>query len=97
MDQLTIERQAPVIAQYDAVVCGGGPAGWVAAVSAARNGCRTALIEYQCAANLFVVVYDVIYGGYKICYVNRPNVVLNRFREFLKNIILNTLKELIAI
>ena len=45
MDQLTIERQAPVIAQYDAVVCGGGPAGWVAAVSAARNGCRTALIE----------------------------------------------------
>ena len=34
MDQLTIERQAPVIAQYDAVVCGGGPAGWVAAVSA---------------------------------------------------------------
>lgn len=25
MDQLTIERQAPVIAQYDAVVCGGRP------------------------------------------------------------------------
>ena len=23
MDQLTIERQAPVTAQYDAVVCGG--------------------------------------------------------------------------
>ena len=45
MDQLTIERQVPVIAQYDAVVCGGGPAGWTAAISAARNGCRTALIE----------------------------------------------------
>ena len=31
--------------EYDVVVCGGGPAGWVAAVSAARCGCRTALIE----------------------------------------------------
>ncbi len=30
---------------YDLIVCGGGPAGWVAAVSAARCGCRTALIE----------------------------------------------------
>ena len=66
MDQLTIERQAPVIAQYDAVVCGGGPAGWVAAVSAARNGCRTALIEKMSylGGTPTAGLVDPISGGY---------------------------------
>ncbi len=45
MSQLLFSRSIPVTAAYDVVVCGGGPAGWVAAVSAARNGCKTALIE----------------------------------------------------
>lgn len=35
----------PVLEQYDVVVCGGGCAGFVAAISAARNGAKTALIE----------------------------------------------------
>lgn len=30
---------------YDVVVCGGGPAGFIAAISSARGGARTALIE----------------------------------------------------
>lgn len=30
---------------YDTVICGGGPSGWVAAISAARAGDRVALIE----------------------------------------------------
>lgn len=30
---------------YDVVVCGGGPAGFIAAVAAARSGARTAIIE----------------------------------------------------
>ena len=34
--------------QYDVVVCGAGVAGVAAAVSAARQGARTALIEKQC-------------------------------------------------
>lgn len=42
---LTITKEVPVAGRYDAVVCGGGPAGWVAAAAAARCGCRTALIE----------------------------------------------------
>ncbi|MBL0930570.1 MAG: FAD-dependent oxidoreductase [Alphaproteobacteria bacterium] len=34
-----------VAGQYDVVVCGGGPAGLIAAVAAARNGAKTLLIE----------------------------------------------------
>ena len=40
-----IKKEVPVVGRYDVVVCGGGPAGWVAAVAAARQGCRTALVE----------------------------------------------------
>jgi len=45
MQTLTLSKSAPVTGSYDIVVCGGGPAGFVAAVSAARMGCRTALVE----------------------------------------------------
>ena len=31
--------------KYDVVVCGGGPAGFMAAIAAARNGAKTAIIE----------------------------------------------------
>ena len=43
-----VERPAdsiPVAGQYDVVVCGGGPAGFIAAIAAARGGARTALVE----------------------------------------------------
>lgn len=45
MSNLSISKKIKVIDTYDTVVCGGGPAGWVAAVSAARSGQKTALIE----------------------------------------------------
>lgn len=38
-------RTIPVADHFDVVVCGGGPAGIGAAVAAAENGARTALIE----------------------------------------------------
>ncbi len=34
-----------VIGNYDVVICGGGPAGFIAAIAAARQGAKTALIE----------------------------------------------------
>lgn len=45
MNTLSLTKHIPVIDSYDVVVCGGGCAGWVAAISAARAGQRTALIE----------------------------------------------------
>ena len=38
-------RTIPVAGPYDVVICGGGPAGIGAAVAAAENGAKTALIE----------------------------------------------------
>ena len=45
MEMLTYRKNVPIVGSYDIVVCGGGPAGLVAAISAARMGCRTALVE----------------------------------------------------
>jgi len=38
-------RQIKAVGDYDVIVCGGGPAGVAAALSAARAGARTALID----------------------------------------------------
>lgn len=40
-----IKQLAPLAGKYDVVVAGGGPAGFIAAVTEARQGARTALIE----------------------------------------------------
>jgi len=42
---IRIEKEVAVVGDYDVVVCGGGPSGFVAAISAARCGKKTALIE----------------------------------------------------
>ena len=45
MKKISCNSSVPVVANYDVVVCGGGPAGFIAAIAAARCGARTALVE----------------------------------------------------
>lgn len=45
VQSLKLTKSVPLVGSYDVVVCGGGPAGFVAAIAAARMGCRTALVE----------------------------------------------------
>jgi len=40
-----LPRNVKTVAEYDLVVCGGGPAGYIAAIAAAREGAKTAIIE----------------------------------------------------
>ncbi|MFP4017430.1 MAG: FAD-dependent oxidoreductase [Halanaerobiales bacterium] len=45
MDKLSINREIPISKKFDVIVCGGGPAGIGAAIAAARQGIKVALIE----------------------------------------------------
>lgn len=45
MKTVEYTKRIPVTAEYDVVVCGGGPAGIGAAIAAAERGAKTALIE----------------------------------------------------
>lgn len=45
VSRIEIRNTVPVVGEYDVVVCGGGPAGFIAAIAAAREGARTAIVE----------------------------------------------------
>ena len=38
MQTIRMQKEIPVVAQYHTIVCGGGAAGWAAAVASARQG-----------------------------------------------------------
>ena len=44
---LELQRETPVYDTVDVLVLGAGPAGWGAAISAAREGAKTLLVEGQ--------------------------------------------------
>ena len=54
MNYITETLKTPVAGEYDVIVVGGGPAGSAAAISAARKGMKTLLIEKaQCLGGMW--------------------------------------------
>ena len=45
MKKISVTKQVAVVGSYDVVVVGGGPAGVFAAIAAAREGAKVALVE----------------------------------------------------
>ena len=45
LNSIHISKDIQVVGEYDVIVCGGGPAGFIAAIAAARQGAKTALVE----------------------------------------------------
>ena len=73
MEQIIVKEKAvPVKAKFDVIVCGGGPAGFIAAIAAARSGARTALIEQygflggMATAGLVAPLSVFTYNGKKV-------------------------------
>ena len=72
MEKIPFTREAPVAGTYDVVVCGGGPAGFIAAIAAAREGARTALVEQygflggMATAGLVAPLSVFTYNGEKV-------------------------------
>ena len=64
VSRIEIRNTVPVVGEYDVVVCGGGPAGFIAAIAAAREGAKTAIVEqygfFGGMATAGYVVYSLI-------------------------------------
>ncbi len=72
MHTVTLQKTVPVVADYDVIVAGGGCAGWVAALSAARAGQHTALVERYgflggtATAGYVVPISGFFFGGKRV-------------------------------
>lgn len=76
------EREVPVVRETDVLVCGGGPAGFAAAVTSARAGARTLLIERHpflggvwTAASLSLIIDGVHHGGFNAELLRRLDTI----------------------
>ena len=74
-------RDIPVREGYDVIVCGGGPAGFAAALAAARSGAKTALLEvHGCIGGIWTAgMLSWILDGF-----NKPGIMaelIERLKE----------------
>jgi hypothetical protein len=76
-------REIPVIAEMDVIVVGGGPAGYVAAIAAARNGAKTLLVERYgylggLATGCYVIYIDLMANKTQQVIFGIPQEVIDR-------------------
>ncbi|NLG81057.1 MAG: FAD-dependent oxidoreductase [Bacilli bacterium] len=92
MNTLTLkERNIPLYEDFDVIVVGGGPAGCTAAISAAREGAKTLLIEATTAlggmgTNGLVPSWCPFWDGEKIIYRGLAEEVFTRAKAGIKHV-----------
>ena len=94
--QRKIRKIAPLAGKYDVVVVGGGPAGFIAAIAAARKGAKTAIIErygffggmatigYVAPISVFALKNERVIGGIPWEFVKRLESMGGAFIEWPK-------------
>lgn len=89
-------KEAKEAGEYDVVVCGGGPAGFIAALAAAKQGAKTALIErygflggmatagFVTPISVFGFNGDLVIGGIPWDFIKRLESMGGAFMEWPK-------------
>lgn len=81
----------PLNEMYDVIVCGGGPAGCAAAISAAREGAKTLLLESTTAlggmgTNGLVNMFNNLSDGIRNVYGGLTEKILNRLKAQMPHV-----------
>ena len=91
-----IRKLAPLAGRYDVVIAGGGPAGFIAAIAAARQGAKTAIVErygffggmatigYVAPISVFALKNELVIGGIPWEFVKRLESMGGAFIEWPK-------------
>ena len=91
-----VRKIAPVVGDYDVVVVGGGPAGFISAIAAARKGAKVAIIErygffggmatigYVAPISVFALKNELVIGGIPWEFVKRLESMGGAFIEWPK-------------
>ncbi len=91
-----VRKIAPVVGSYDVVVVGGGPAGFISAIAAARKGAKVAIIErygffggmatigYVAPISVFALKNELVIGGIPWEFVKRLESMGGAFIEWPK-------------
>ena len=91
MEYTIKSNTVPLNESYDVIVCGGGPAGCAAAISAAREGAKTLLLESTAAlggmgTNGLVNMFNNLTDGIRNVYGGLTEKILNRMKSHMAHV-----------